>query len=138
MKRPRKPASRLSQSVHHRLNMYALAASAAGVGVLALAQPVDAKVIYTDSGSISIRWNHTYLLDLNHDGKTDFTIYNNLFYVTSGGLNIVSVKGASGNVVKGSVPGIGHPVLALKARGGHRGCPDVAKVSIPRLRNDGL
>jgi len=37
MKRPRKPVC-LSPSVHHRLNMYALAASAAGAGVLALAQ----------------------------------------------------------------------------------------------------
>ena len=43
--RPRTPAS-LSNSVHQRLNSYALAASAAGVGVLALAQPSEAKIIY--------------------------------------------------------------------------------------------
>ncbi len=40
---PRTP-SRLSDSLHHRLNMYALAASAAGVGVLALAQPAEAEI----------------------------------------------------------------------------------------------
>jgi hypothetical protein len=49
--------------------MYALAASAAGVGVLALARPAEAKIIYTPAnqsiGPI------TYL-DLNHDGITDF------------------------------------------------------------------
>ena len=46
MKRPRKPAS-LSLSVHHRLNMYALAASAAGVSLLALAPPSEAEIVYT-------------------------------------------------------------------------------------------
>jgi hypothetical protein len=34
----------LSDSVHQRLNVYALAASAAGVSVLAFAQPSDAKI----------------------------------------------------------------------------------------------
>ena len=43
---PRTP-SRLSDSVHRQLNMYALAASAAGVGMLALAQPAQAEIIYT-------------------------------------------------------------------------------------------
>ena len=46
MKRTRTPST-LSDSVHHRLNMYALAASAAGVGVLALASPAEAKIVYT-------------------------------------------------------------------------------------------
>ena len=44
--RSRKTAN-LSKSVTHQLNMYALSASAAGVGALALAQPAEAKVIYT-------------------------------------------------------------------------------------------
>jgi len=43
--RPRPPA-KLSDLLHYRLNMYALAASAAGVGALALAQPSEAKIIY--------------------------------------------------------------------------------------------
>ena len=42
MKRPRRIASSLSESVHHQLNMYALAASAAGVSLLALVQPGEA------------------------------------------------------------------------------------------------
>ncbi len=45
-RRPR-TTSKLSDSVHHRLNMYAFAASAAGVGMLALALPAQAKVVYT-------------------------------------------------------------------------------------------
>lgn len=49
MKRSSRPGAtaELSDSLHHRLNSYALAASAAGVGVLAVAQPADAKIVYT-------------------------------------------------------------------------------------------
>jgi hypothetical protein len=43
---PRKTAN-FSRSIHQQLNMYALAAGAAGVGVLALAQPAEAKIVYT-------------------------------------------------------------------------------------------
>ncbi len=64
--------AKLSDSVHHRLNMYALAASAAGVGVLAPAKPAEAKIVYT-SAREQIVVNHPLLLDVNHDGKTDFT-----------------------------------------------------------------
>jgi hypothetical protein len=45
--RPRKPSA-LSWSTHQRLNSYALAASAAGVSVLALARASEAKVVYTE------------------------------------------------------------------------------------------
>jgi hypothetical protein len=55
--------------------MYALAAGAAGVGVLALAQPVEAKIVYTPAHRV-IGPDMKYLLDLNHDGLTDFTIAN--------------------------------------------------------------
>jgi hypothetical protein len=43
----RRRAGQLSAQVHQRLNSYALAASAAGVGMLALAQPAEAKIVYT-------------------------------------------------------------------------------------------
>ena len=69
--RPGKTAH-LSDSVHRQLNMYALAASAAGVGMLALAQPAEAKVVYTPAH----KWlpvNQYYYLDLNHDRVYDFT-----------------------------------------------------------------
>jgi len=66
----RKPVD-LSQSFHQRLNSYALAASAAGVGVLALAPPADAKIVYTPTDK-RITPNHTIPLDLNHDGIADF------------------------------------------------------------------
>ena len=72
--RPYMPAP-LSESIHRQLNMYALAASAVGVGMLALAQPVEAKVVYT-AANLKIIGNPEgiYNLDLNHDGVTDFAI----------------------------------------------------------------
>jgi hypothetical protein len=63
----------VSPSLHARLNMYALAASSAGVGVLALAQPAQAKVVYTPAHQI-IGANGVYNLDLNQDGTVDFLI----------------------------------------------------------------
>jgi hypothetical protein len=53
--------------------MYALAATAASVGVLALAQPADAKVVYTPAHEI-IGANGVYNLDVNQDGTVDFLI----------------------------------------------------------------
>ena len=67
---PRKKAN-LSDSVHQQLSMYALAAGAAGVSALALAQPSEARIIYTPAHH-RIGPNQTYEIDLNHDGKPDF------------------------------------------------------------------
>ncbi len=73
MKRsPRQPET-LSEQLGRRLNLYATAASATGVGLLALAQSADAKVVYTPT-HVTIAPNTTYDLDLNHDGITDFAI----------------------------------------------------------------
>jgi hypothetical protein len=47
MKRPARAPSQLSESLHQRLNAYALAASAAGVGILALVPHAEAKIVYT-------------------------------------------------------------------------------------------
>jgi len=73
MKRnPRAPkTANLSESISHRVNMYALAANAAGVSLLALSQPAEAKIVYTPAD----KWlplNQTFYLDLNHDGVDDF------------------------------------------------------------------
>jgi hypothetical protein len=70
---PRMP-SKLSDSVHHQLNLYALAASAAGVGALIAPSSADAKIVYTPT---NVTISETYGLDLNHDGKTDFLLVKN-------------------------------------------------------------
>jgi hypothetical protein len=48
--------AKLSESVHHQLNMYALAATAAGVGMLAFVQPSEAEIVYTPSHLAIKRW----------------------------------------------------------------------------------
>jgi len=75
MKRaPMKPSG-LSESLHRRLNSYALAASAAGVGLLVLTQPTEAKIIYSHD-NVKIGPNTTYGLEINHDVVTVFSFSN--------------------------------------------------------------
>jgi hypothetical protein len=55
--------------------MYVLAGSAAGVGVLALAQPAEAKIVYTKANvTVGERGVLHYEIDLNHDGVKDFSL----------------------------------------------------------------
>jgi hypothetical protein len=73
---PRKTVSNLSESVHHQLNMYALAAGAAGVGMLAVVRPAEAKIVYYPA-KIHIKIdNGVTELDINHDGINDFQFTN--------------------------------------------------------------
>lgn len=78
---PRRPVN-FSLPFQQRLNSYALAASAAGVGILALAQPAEAKIVYTAAHKV-ISLDHRVVLDLNHDGKTDFNFHESFFTTTS-------------------------------------------------------
>ena len=66
----------LSESTQRRLGMYALTASAAGVGMLALAKPAEAKIVYTPAHR-KISFPGTFHLDLNHDRIADFDLINN-------------------------------------------------------------
>jgi hypothetical protein len=71
---PRKTAD-LSESLRRQLNMYALAASAAGMGMLTISQTA-AKIVYTPA---NIRLGATmYPIDLNHDGIVDFELFGNI------------------------------------------------------------
>jgi hypothetical protein len=117
----------LSETVHQQLSAYALAASAAGVTLLALSQPSDAKIVYTPVHKV-IGKNSSYQLDLNHDGITDFTIKNShCSYNQSSrtscqvdSWNLLSVAPAGNNAVAGSLR------LALDLRRGAR-IPDHRK-----------
>ena len=73
MKRTSRGPSKLSKPLHQRLNMYALAAGAAGVSALALTTRAEAKIVYTPAHVIVGR---PFALDLNHDGIVDFYILN--------------------------------------------------------------
>jgi len=63
MKRPRRTASNFSETVQQHLNMYSLTASAAGVSLLALAQPAErpdrlqADLRWTAMRNLSASWS---------------------------------------------------------------------------------
>jgi hypothetical protein len=71
--RPARTAAFLSDSINCRLNMYTLTATAAGVGMMALAQPVEAKIIYTPA-NVKVTQFPPVTIDLNHDGIGDFVL----------------------------------------------------------------
>jgi hypothetical protein len=89
MKHSSRTASSLSESLHQRLNAYAIATGAAGMGMLTLAQPGEAKVIYTPANRSIV--NHS-TLDLNHDHKADFSFTTFRTATTSGGHFDLSVE----------------------------------------------
>jgi hypothetical protein len=96
----------LSESLQHQLNMYALGASAAGVGILALAQPAHAKIVYTKAHTIISRGT-VFPLDLNHDGIKDV---------------ILSNKSYNGTCTAGKKPCyiLSRTLFAIPARPGNR------------------
>ena len=74
--RPIRPSSNFSEPITQRLNMYALAAGAAGVGMLASAQPAQARIVYTPANVPIVQNGGPVELDLNHDGIGDFQFSN--------------------------------------------------------------
>jgi hypothetical protein len=101
MKRTSRKPSKLSSSLQGHLNAYALAASAAGVGMLALARPAEAKIIYTPAHH-HVLLNNWLGLDLNHDGIVDFAIRRTTYYdLDRANATWVYVKGARRNRVAG-------------------------------------
>lgn len=78
---PLKPATRtspkkrspisLGSGLDRKLFAYTAAASAAGAGLIALAQPVEAEIVYTPANQ-TISADQTFALDLNNDGIPDF------------------------------------------------------------------
>jgi len=63
----------MKKSLRQQVSRLAFAAALAGAGLLAMARPAAAQIIYTHS-DITIGWNSSYNLDVNNDGVTDFTI----------------------------------------------------------------
>ena len=72
MKRSPRSACNFSEPMSQRLNAYALAAGAAGVGMLALSQPAEAKIVHTLANIPIVENGGVVELDLNHDGINDF------------------------------------------------------------------
>jgi len=70
---PCETPSNHSESARQPLNRFAMAAFVAAVGLLALAWPAEAKVVYTPVNA-TISGNGSIRIDLNHDTITDFVI----------------------------------------------------------------
>jgi hypothetical protein len=75
MRNPTGPSRRsvLSDVLTRSLDRYALCAAAAGVGLLAAAQPSGAQIVYTPAHQGMGR-NAKIQIDLNHDGVVDLVI----------------------------------------------------------------
>jgi len=116
MNRPARSAVRLSPLIHKRLSAYAVAASAAGVGALALSPPSEAEVVCTPPRLIVINHEHSYKLDLNHDGIIDFTLGVRTHFGTSTFSSVLFAVPAAGNGARGFETAQGAPwASALKA-----------------------
>ncbi|HWY59990.1 MAG TPA: hypothetical protein VNZ03_36340 [Terriglobales bacterium] len=109
----------LSKSIHHQLNAYAIAAGAAGVGMLALAQSAQAKIVYTKA-NIPIPSRTTIFIDLNHDGKKDFGLWRGDGHVTSLPSSFMAIypNPSYGNAAIGTAQGWFKSAVPLRA--GHR------------------
>jgi hypothetical protein len=81
---PIQPQMRLSAKLEKVLFAYASAATAAGVGLLALTQSAEARIVYT-SANVPILPKSTVPLDLNHDGVADFSFKDTSFTTSFGG-----------------------------------------------------
>jgi hypothetical protein len=109
-----RPCFKFSAPLQHRLNCYALAAGAGGVAMLAVTPFADAKIVYTPAHAVISR-DHAVGLDLNHDGKNDFTFHEAFITTTSVGENhslILSVLPAHKN---NEIFGVAHHASALAA-----------------------
>jgi hypothetical protein len=66
--------SSLSESCNRRLDAYSLAATAAGLGLLAMSPRAEAKIVYTPA-NLPLMNQGQVSFDLNHDGISDFSFY---------------------------------------------------------------
>jgi hypothetical protein len=113
MQRPRIP-SKLPESVHRQLNAYALAATAAGVGVLALTHPAEARIVYTRTHKLIQGQGQNLGIDLNHDGIVDFFFHRGTSALSTTSLRIRPA--VSKNYIWGTPGAFARFASALPAR----------------------
>lgn len=89
-----------SQGVEHNTRVYSLAAAAAGVSLLALAQAAEAKVVITTHINIPITGS-TYI-DLNHDGIADLKFTTGGYHPIGAMSSYLDVQGLHGGGIVGT------------------------------------
>jgi hypothetical protein len=102
----RKPRTtvHIEPKLENRLLAYVTAAGAAGVGLAAIAQPVEAKIVYTPLSNVQL-YNLT-TVDINGDGVPDLSFK---FYSTNYGADQFVYPGAGGALVFGSLNNVYGP-----------------------------
>jgi hypothetical protein len=120
--RESRKTANLSDSVLHCINMYALMASAAGVGMVSV-QPAQAKIVYTPTH----RTLTNGTLPIPIDGAHDFTLSDKFYIITgswstqllninvSGAASVVGSKGSAAALKHGAVIGPADKFLTGKA-----------------------
>src|SRR5271169_5630435 len=117
--------ARLDAILERNLLLYAAAASAAGVGILAGAQPAEAEIVYTPAHLV-ITAHHKVALDLNHDGIADFTISNGAFCTTDiCGRTLVALPDGGHNKIAG-IKGLVNTLYAYALKDGSQVGPKLA------------
>jgi hypothetical protein len=94
----RQPQPFLNELLDHRLVSYA--AAAAGAGLLGLAQPAEAQIVYTPA-HVVIGFRGSYGLDLTNDGTINFTLRNDVELTTSTLFSTLLALPEPGNAVEG-------------------------------------
>jgi hypothetical protein len=117
--------ARLNEILERHLLVYAAAASAAGVGMLAGAQPAEAEIVYTPAHLV-LTAHHKVSLDLNHDGISDFTISNNAFCTTDiCGRTLLALPVGANNKIAG-IKGLANTLYAYALKPGSQVGPNLA------------
>lgn len=88
-------AAQLGTGLERSLSAYAAAAAAAGVSLLALASPTEAKIVYTPAHTNIPVNGGPVPLDLNHDGIVDFSFSNVSYDVTGGFFGFLNARADS-------------------------------------------
>ena len=113
-------SSKFPESIERRLNLYSLAAMAAGVSVLALAHPASAEVVVTKK-KIPISGFGPTPIDLNNDGIADFQFQNVLGAYDHSFYGYVTVAPLTGGEAVGGNRGLVGPYASALVRGANVG-----------------
>ena len=101
-----KTPANLSELTHRQLSAYALAATAAGVSVLALVHAASGKIIYTKT-NVHVFDKLGYPLDLNNNGRADFRFYGHSLSTSdcAVGSSLGIAQARTGNLILGHKTG---------------------------------
>jgi len=124
--------SHLNEELDKCLLAYVAVATAAGVGILSLAQPAEGKIIYTPTHK-TVRLNRAVPIDLNPDGIHDFDVFNKTHNSTTPfGSYLKAEPLRSGNEIWAQQTSRGFYGSALALRAGARVGSSVQKFAAGR------